>query len=65
MENEGKKYTADFKKEVAQKALDQDKKNLDRLSDKHDVPVSVILMWATELEKGGTGRNRHNKKKRM
>jgi transposase-like protein len=53
MENEGKHYTPEFKKEVAQKALDQDKKNLDKLSDKYDVPVSVILMWATEFEKGG------------
>lgn len=53
MENEGKKYTPEFKKEVARKALDQDKKNLDKLSDKYDVPVSVILMWATEFEKGG------------
>lgn len=53
MASEEKKYTADFKKEVAQKALDQSKKNLDKLSEKYDVPVSVILMWATELEKGG------------
>lgn len=53
MASEEKDYTADFKKEVAQKALDQSKKNLDKLSEKYDVPVSVILMWATELEKGG------------
>lgn len=53
MPSEEKQYTAAFKKEVAQKALDQDKKNLDKLSDDYDVPVSVILMWATELEKGG------------
>lgn len=53
MENEENKYTSEFKLEVAQKALDQSKKNLDKLSDKYDVPVSVILMWATELEKGG------------
>lgn len=46
-------YSADFKKEVAQKALDQSKKNLDKLAKEYDVPVSVILMWATELEKGG------------
>lgn len=48
-----KNYSSEFKKEVAQKALDQSKKNLDKLSDKYDVPVSVIQMWATELEKGG------------
>jgi transposase-like protein len=53
MANEKQNYSADFKKEVAQKALDQSKKNLDKLSKKYDVPVSVILMWATELEKGG------------
>lgn len=53
MASEEKKYTAAFKKEVAQKALEQDKKNLDKISDKYDVPVSIILMWATELEKGG------------
>lgn len=53
MANEKQNYSADFKKEVAQKALDQSKQNLDKLSKKYDVPVSVILMWATELEKGG------------
>ncbi|HEX6982645.1 MAG TPA: hypothetical protein VF181_07780 [Balneolaceae bacterium] len=53
MPGEDKRYTADFKKEVAQKALDQSKKDLDGLSKEHDVPVSVILIWATELEKGG------------
>ena len=53
MASEEKNYTAEFKKKVAQQALDQSKKNLDKLSEKHDVPVSVILMWATELEKGG------------
>lgn len=53
MPGEDKRYTPDFKKEVAQKALDQSKKDLEGLSKKYDVPVSVILMWATELEKGG------------
>lgn len=53
MASEDKQYTAAFKKEVAQKALNQDKKNLDKLSEKYDVPVSVILMWTTEFEKGG------------
>lgn len=53
MASEEQSYTADFKKKVAQQALDQNKKDLDNLSDKHEVPVSVILMWATELEKGG------------
>jgi len=53
MASEDKQYTAAFKKEVAQKALKQDKKKLDKLSEKYDVPVSVILMWTTEFEKGG------------
>lgn len=46
-------YTPEFKKKIAQKALDQSKQNLEQLSKEYDVPVSVILMWATELEKGG------------
>lgn len=53
MASNEKNYSAEFKKEIAQKALDQSKKNLDYLSEEYDVPVSVILMWATELEKGG------------
>ncbi|HLR25655.1 MAG TPA: hypothetical protein VK112_07280 [Fodinibius sp.] len=53
MTNEDQNYTPEFKKEVAQKALDQSKQNLEGLSEKYEVPVSVILMWATELEKGG------------
>lgn len=47
------KYTAEFKRNVAREALDQDRENLDRLSDKHGVPVSLILTWAVELEKQG------------
>ncbi|SMO55899.1 hypothetical protein [Fodinibius sediminis] len=53
MTSEEKNYTPEFKKEVAQKALDQSKQNLESLSKEYDVPVSIILMWATELEKGG------------
>lgn len=53
MANEKQNYSAEFKKEVAQKALDQSKQNLDSLAEQYNVPVSVILMWATELEKGG------------
>lgn len=51
MANEERNYTADFKIKVAKAALEQDKKNLDRLSDKFDVPVSDILTWAVKLEK--------------
>ncbi|NGP88255.1 hypothetical protein [Fodinibius halophilus] len=50
MASEDKNYTSEFKREVAQKALDQQKQDLDKLSDKYELPVSVILMWATELE---------------
>lgn len=53
MASDEKNYSSGFKKEVARKALEQSKKNLDKLSKEYDVPVSVILMWATELEKGG------------
>lgn len=53
MASEKNNYTPAFKKEVAQKALDQSKQNLEPLSDEYGVPVSVILMWATEFEKGG------------
>ncbi|HLR31277.1 MAG TPA: hypothetical protein VK074_02230 [Fodinibius sp.] len=53
MASEENNYTPEFKKEVAQKALEQSKQNLDTLSEEYGVPVSVILMWAVELEKGG------------
>lgn len=53
MPSHNKRYTAAFKTEVAQKALDRDKENLDSLSKEYDVAVSVILVWATELENGG------------
>ena len=53
MASEENNYTPQFKKEVAQKALEQSKQNLEKLSEEYNVPVSVILMWATELEKGG------------
>lgn len=53
MTSEEKKYTPEFKIKVAQKALEQSKQNLENLSEEYGVPVSVILMWATEVEKGG------------
>lgn len=53
MPTEENNYTPEFKKKIAQQALDQSKQNLEQLSEEHHVPVSVILMWATELEKGG------------
>lgn len=51
MSNEDKTYSAEFKTKVAREAIDQDKKNLEQLSKKHDVPVSTILTWAVKLEK--------------
>ena len=53
MTSEEQNYSPEFKKKVAREALDRSKQNLEGLSEKYDVPVSVILMWATELEKGG------------
>lgn len=51
MSNEDKTYSAEFKAEVAKKAIDQGKKNLDNLSKEYEVPVSTILTWAVQLEK--------------
>ena len=51
MPNEEKTYSAEFKANVAKEALDRDKKNLEGLSKKYDVPVSTILTWAVQLEK--------------
>lgn len=48
-----KEYSPEFKRKVAREALDQNRENMDRLSEKHDVPVSLILTWAVELEKNG------------
>ncbi len=54
MANEEKKYTPEFKAKVALEAISQQKKNLDQLSDKYDVPVSTILTWAVQLENDAT-----------
>lgn len=51
MASQDKPYSSEFKAKIARKALDQDKKNLDHLSQKYDVPVSLILTWATQYEK--------------
>jgi hypothetical protein len=53
MASEEQNYTSDFKSKVASKAIEQDKQNLDKLSDQYDVPVSLILKWVVKLEKGG------------
>jgi transposase-like protein len=44
-------YSPEFKAKVAAEALAQDRKNLDKLSAKYDVPVSLILTWASKYEK--------------
>lgn len=44
-------YSSHFKAKVALKALEQSKRNLDQLSEKHDIPVSVILSWTAQLER--------------
>lgn len=54
MANEEQNYTSEFKTKVATKALEQDKQNLDKLSDKYEVPVSQILKWTVQLEKEGS-----------
>lgn len=48
-----KHYSPQFKRKVAREALDRNRENLDRLSEQYDVPVSLILTWAVELEKHG------------
>lgn len=53
MANEEQKYTSEFKTKVASEALEQDKQNLDSLSDKYEVPVSLILTWTAQLQRGG------------
>jgi len=54
MASEEQRYTPEFKTKVALDALEHEKKNLDRLSDKYSVPVSKILMWASQVENHGT-----------
>ena len=62
MSNEGKHYSAKFKTKVAREALEQDKKDLDRLSEKYEVPVSVIMTWAVKLEKHSADVFEHEEK---
>lgn len=53
MANEEQTYTPDFKRKVATEAINQNKQNLDSLSEKYEVPVSLILSWTVKLEKQG------------
>lgn len=54
MANEEQTYTPEFKQKVASEAINQDKQNLDSLSEKYEVPVSLILSWCVKLEKEGS-----------
>lgn len=54
MSNEEQTYTLLFKHKVASEAIAQNKENLDNLSEKYDVPVSLILTWAAKLEREGS-----------
>lgn len=54
MSNEKQTYTPEFKRKVASKAIEQNKENLDRLSEKYEVPVSLILTWTVKFEKEGS-----------
>lgn len=51
MANQESNYSSKFKAKVALEALARDNQNLEPLSDKYDVPVSVILTWAVQLER--------------
>lgn len=54
MASQEPQYSSEFKAKVALEALAQNKTNLDRLSDKYDVPVSVILTWCVQLERNAS-----------
>lgn len=56
MANE-EKFTPEFKIKVAKEAIAQDKQNLDKLSDQYDLPVSTILTWTMEYEKGNISQS--------
>lgn len=47
------RHSAEFKIEVAREALERDNKELEPLSRKYSIPVSLILTWAVQLEKRG------------
>lgn len=51
MASQNATYSSKFKANVALEALARNKQNLEPLSDKYDVPVSVILTWAVQLER--------------
>ena len=58
MANQESNYSSEFKIKVAREALARDSQNLEPLSEKYDVPVSVILTWAAQLERSSSDINR-------
>ncbi len=48
-------YSSEFKAKVALQALARNKKNMEPLSERYDVPVSLILVWAVQLERNAAG----------
>ncbi len=52
---EKKEYSSEFKAKVALQALEQNKKDLEPLAKKYEVPVSLILTWAVQLEENAAG----------
>lgn len=55
MPDHKQQYTSEFKAKVALKALARNKKNLEPLSEEYNVPVSLILIWAVQLERNAAG----------
>lgn len=55
MADNKKPYSSEFKAEVALQALARNKKNLEPLSERYDIPVSLILTWAVQLERNAAG----------
>lgn len=54
MANKKEQYSSEFKAEVAFKALAQGNKNLETLSERYNVPVSLILVWSAQLEQNAS-----------
>jgi transposase-like protein len=48
-----KQYSAEFKLKVARQALEQPKDKIDDIARKFDLPVSLVITWATQLDKNG------------
>lgn len=55
MANKKEQYSSEFKAKVALKALARNKKDLEPLSERYNVPVSLILVWSAQLEQNAAG----------